>query len=203
MVRHYGGKQEGDNLKKIEIRWLKKYSYLDGWKSGVIKWTSGWDGSESSIGIMGRVSEDDAYIKLTYTQTDQDGIKKDFDYKVYLARSPCNYGGVRYWFICPLSANGKPCDRKVGVLYKNGDYFGCRHCYNLTYASKNENRRYKNYYLFRILDTQTKVEKIRSTMKKSFYAGKPTRKMRRIMRLHQGSEPYVDTLMKREKRGIL
>ena len=49
-----------------------------------------------------------------------------------------NYGGERYWFICPLSG----CSRRVAKLYKpiGAKYFGCRHCYNLSYASRNVSR---------------------------------------------------------------
>lgn len=195
-------KTEADTIKRIQIWWLKKYGYLNGWKSGSIIWKSGFDGSESSVGLDG--SMEGRYIRIYYTQTNRDTSEiKKFDYKVYLTTTPCKYGGARYWFTCPLIRKGVHCGKRVGVLYKDGDYFGCRHCYDLTYSSKNENRKYGSYYLFRILDVETKIEKIRETMKRSFYAGKPTRKMRRIMRLHEGTGPYVATLMRNEKNGIL
>lgn len=197
----YSNRTEADYLKKVEIWWLKNYGYLGGWKSGSIVWTSGFDGSESSIGIVGMTS--DNYVRLYYTQTDSDGKKEDFDYKVRLTTTPCKYGGQRYWFICPLTVNGNHCGKRVGVLYKAGDYFGCRHCHNLIYSSQKENRSYKMRYLFRILEVETKVEKIREKMKRSFYAGKPTRKMRRIIKLNQGIMPDVETLMKNDKKGIL
>jgi hypothetical protein len=48
-----------------------------------------------------------------------------------------HYGGVRWWFICPLTVNGNACQRRVRKLYlpSGGRYFGCRTCYNLTYES--------------------------------------------------------------------
>ena len=198
----YSNRTEADYLKRVQIWWLKKYGYLEGWKSGSIVWTSGWDGSQSSIGITGMTSEN--YIRFYYTQTDSDGEKKDFDYRVQLTTTPCRYGRFRYWFICPLTVNGNYCGKRVGVLYKAGDYFGCRHCHNLTYSSRKENRRGGGMrYLFRILDAETKIEKIREKMKRSFYAGKPTRKMRRVMKLHRGILPDIGTLQKNEKSGIL
>jgi hypothetical protein len=46
----------------------------------------------------------------------------------------------RWWFVCPLVVNGRPCNRRVGKLYLPGAsrYFGCRHCYDLTYTSCQE-----------------------------------------------------------------
>lgn len=200
----YSNKSEADSLKKVEIWWLKKYGYLDGWKSGSLVWTSGWDGSKSSIGITVSTYHEENYVRFYYTQTDrQDGTKKEFDYKVQLTTSPCNYGSRRYWFTCPLTKSGKYCGRRVGVLYKDGDYFGCRHCYDLTYSSKKENRGYKMYYLFRIMDVETKIEKLREKMKRSFYAGKPTKKFSRLLRMRHGIKPHISTLLENEKRGII
>ncbi len=49
-------------------------------------------------------------------------------------------GGVRWWFICPLIKNSTPCRRRVGKLYipPRYKYFGCRHCYELSYRSRQE-----------------------------------------------------------------
>ena len=41
-----------------------------------------------------------------------------------------------WWFICPLIKDGIACNRRVLKLYiGGGKYFGCRHCYELTYQS--------------------------------------------------------------------
>ena len=197
----YSNRTEADYLKKIEIWWLKRYGYLNRWKSGSILWKN--IRGESSIGISVTTMNDENYLRFWYTQTDDDGTKQDFDYKVQLTTTTCRYGGRRYWFICPLVKAGVYCGRRVGVLYKDGNYFGCRHCYDLTYSSRKKNQRYKMHHLFRVLDTQIKTEKIRENMKRSFYAGKPTRKMRRIMRLHRDVKPFLDTLMERDKKGML
>ena len=46
-------------------------------------------------------------------------------------------GGDRWWFTCPLGTKAEACFRQVGKLYlpPGGKYFGCRHCYDLTYRS--------------------------------------------------------------------
>jgi len=84
-------------------------------------------------GAEGRVTA----LQFRYTMTRADGEKESLDYRVRVVATPCNYGGERYWFICPLSYEGRACERRVGKLYlpPGGRYFGCRHCYDLTYES--------------------------------------------------------------------
>lgn len=58
---------------------------------------------------------------------------------IELTWTDCNYGSIRPWFICP-GYNGHSCGRRVAILYYNGLYFRCRHCFDLTYQSRNESR---------------------------------------------------------------
>jgi len=54
-----------------------------------------------------------------------------------------NYGGLRWWFQCPLKGlSGRRCGRRVGKLYlpPGEAYFGCRACHELTYQSRQEHR---------------------------------------------------------------
>lgn len=50
--------------------------------------------------------------------------------------TPCNFGGQRFWFVCPQ------CSRKVGVLYKNpiSDSILCRKCHGLSYMKSRFNK---------------------------------------------------------------
>lgn len=177
-------KQKVDYLKKVEIWWLKKHGYLNGWKSGDIEWEGGFLNEKSSIGI--EVCTIESYARFFYSQMEEKGEKKNFDYKVRLTTTPCNYGGVRYWFICPISKDETYCGRRVSVLYKAGDYFGCRHCHNLTYSSKNRNKKSELYPLFYFLDTERKLEELEETMKRRCYAGKPTKKQKKWRKLVEG-----------------
>jgi len=61
-------------------------------------------------------------------------------YHVELVSTVPRFGGLRWWFVCPLVVNGVPCRRRVGKLYLPGgaSYFGCRRCYDLTYTSSQE-----------------------------------------------------------------
>ena len=50
------------------------------------------------------------------------------------------FGGVRWWFTCPLVTNGVTCHRRAGNLYlpTGARYFGCRHCHDLRSRSSQE-----------------------------------------------------------------
>lgn len=182
MGRWYASKKtEADWLKKVEMSFLKKHGYLSWWSRSDITWTNKWADTKSSVTIESTIRPPDPHVRFIYTQTDRDtGEQQHFDYKVRLATTPCHYGGKRYWFICSLSVNGKYCGRRVGVLYKGGDYFGCRHCYNLTYDSKNENRRYRSYPLFQSLTYYKQMDELKEKIKRRDYAGKPTRKQKKL-----------------------
>ena len=132
----YSSRKTVSECETVDVFWLNQHDYFRGYKSGVIEWKRG-DKVTSSIGIEVNVL-DHSYMRLYYTQTNRfTGKKTELDYKVRLVTTPCNFGGVRYWFICSLVVDGKSCLRRVGKLYlpPGGKYFGCRHCYDLTHES--------------------------------------------------------------------
>lgn len=191
----YSRKTEADDVKKISVSFLNKHDYFCGWRSGTITWTHGWSGNKNSVGTEASTTDDEKYLRIHYTQTDNTtGEKKDFDYKIPLTTTPCNFGGHRYWFICPWYKNGVYCGRRVGTLYKDGDYFACRHCYELTYASRKENRNYKYSPLFNALKIEMKIEALQEKIKRPYYAGKPTKKQQRLFRLYRQLGYYSDLL---------
>ncbi|MBI4298690.1 MAG: hypothetical protein HY666_02920 [Chloroflexi bacterium] len=126
----------------IDIPWLSRHDYFCGFNGGGIQWKNSLGEVTISIGIQVSLIGDlgGNYLRLQYTQTSHSGEKAALDYKVELVNTSCNYGGVRYWFICPLVVNGKTCSRRVAKLYlpPRGKYFGCRQCYSLTYRSCKE-----------------------------------------------------------------
>jgi hypothetical protein len=107
-----------------------------------------WRVTAGSIGLQVLMLENDEHVRLQYAQIDNNtGKKSEFDYKVRLVSTPCFYGGLRWWFICPLIANGQACKRRVEVLYLGGgEYFGCRHCCNLTYDCQKESGKFDRYF---------------------------------------------------------
>ncbi|MDP3296846.1 MAG: hypothetical protein Q8N09_04510 [Thermodesulfovibrionia bacterium] len=175
----------------LSIFWLQKHGDLDkdcSYKSGVITWTSGF-GNKSSIGFSvvkdnWGTAEEKTYIELKYTHTDRwTEEKSDMDFKIPLATTPCNYGGVRYWFICPLSKNGQYCGRRVGVIYSIGKWFGCRHCGEIAYAKQMEGGKFR-WNGVSVPD----IERAKKEIKRYYYNGKPTRKYRRLIRLNEKFE---------------
>lgn len=187
-----------ESSRSLSIFWLKKHDYLCGWRSGGIKWTSGW-GNESSIGFTVDIDEFAPYIQFKYTQTDCDGKKEDLDYKVELMTTPCYFGGKRYWFICPLIVEGQPCRRRVGVLYLAQKWFGCRKCYDLAYASQHESRSGYWAVFRRILDPSEKLEKQYMEMRVKYWRGQPTKRYRRWLQ-KQGQTPSPQELLLAERQ---
>lgn len=176
----------------FSIFWLKKNGYLKrdlSYASGGIKWSYGGEEKSSiSFSIIrdewDAFKEDSGYMKLQYTHTNhQTGEKESMDYKVELTTTPCNYNGVRYWFICPLSKNGQYCGKRVGVLYSIGKWFGCRHCGEIAYAKQMEGGKYR-WNGISVPD----IEKAEKEVKRMYYKGKPTRKYKRYLRLNDKFE---------------
>jgi hypothetical protein len=67
----------------------------------------------------------------------------DQRYAVEVTSTVPRFGGLRWWFVCPLSVNGNECGRRVGKLYlpDGARYFGCRRCHDLVYRSSQEARK--------------------------------------------------------------
>jgi hypothetical protein len=111
-------------------------------------------------------------IRLAFVNDSSESFSRGIEHTVELETTPCNFGKKRYWFICL-------CGRRVGALYlpPRGHYFGCRHCYQLSYRSRNEDR----YAALHRLD------RYRPTVKRLTWRGKPTRKARRLRALEHRS----------------
>lgn len=136
---HWDKKTTVEECKSVSTTFLKQHDYFCGVRWGGMKWTRGGE-ETGSISFMVSVQDWTGEIRFQYTQTQRhSGEKESLDYPVRLTATSCRYGGKRWWFICPLIKNGYPCNRRVLKLYLgSGKYFGCRHCYNLTYESCQE-----------------------------------------------------------------
>ena len=177
------GKVEADGLLKIRSEFLQKKGFFKSNLGGQLIWTNSRSGKTNSIGIQTDIKEDAGSLRLYYTQTDQEsGQSKDFDYKILITSTPCHYGGRRFWFICPLSVRNQYCGRRINVLFKLGDYFGCRKCHRLTYASQNYGGRNKGFVSI------PDIEEAEKKVKRYYYKGKPTRQYRRVLRLNERFE---------------
>lgn len=96
-----------------------------------------WSNSRTQVVLssLGYTSDmrnpEDMYVRLRYTAT---RTEESFDYKIRIERTPLNFGGHRYWFICPYTG------KRVAKLYKaSAEYkYASRHAFNLPYASQSE-----------------------------------------------------------------
>jgi hypothetical protein len=70
-------------------------------------------------------------VWLSYCHRRSDEPWKDEAYSIHIEWTPCNYGGTRAWFRCPV----RGCGRRVAILYENG-IFACRTCHQLVYESQ-------------------------------------------------------------------
>jgi hypothetical protein len=193
---HWDKKDTVEDCRTVSIAFLRKNDYLCGWRSGTISWTN-WCGEKTaSIGVTVSTMDGENHTRFQYTHIHRStGEKTECDYKVQLVTTPCHLGGVRWWFICPLSKNGVYCGRRVGKLYlpPGGKYYGCRHCYGLSYESRNEPRHGRFAYMGRYMALDRQMEKLREKTNRWTYRGRPTRKARRLQMLEARLETYGET----------
>jgi len=199
---YWDKKRTVEDCKGISMSFLRKNGYFESsWPRGIV-WTN-WRGEETaSMTVSVHTSEVEGHVRLMYTMTDRDTRKQtSFDYRVQLATTPCHLGGVRWWFLCPLSRNGVSCGRRVAKLYRapRADYYGCRHCYDLSYESRNECRRGRFAHMDHFLMLNRRREKLMEKMTRWTYRGIPTRKARRLDAL--GTQ--LETLSRSHLGGLL
>jgi hypothetical protein len=142
-----GGFGSGERLKKkttvgrcLELdagRFSKAASMNFGLLSmGELVWTRSRHGRNLSLRYwLEPKAKDLAVLRIT-TLLDAHGNEPVLEY-IHLKGTIPNFGGVRWWFICPLLNAEVPCNRRVKKLYfpPGGQYFGCRACFDLTYES--------------------------------------------------------------------
>jgi hypothetical protein len=114
-------------------RWMREGILRDGVvRSGLRQW-----GASGQWSIAYQADASVLTVRLRYT------IKNSgerFDYPISLQTTEPRFGGLRWWFTCPLSTGDKRCARRVRKLFlpPGCKYFGCRYCYSLTYQSRRE-----------------------------------------------------------------
>lgn len=123
----YGAKATTNEYCSLDVRTCVREGALRPGYSANWEWTRK-GGTVASIQMR---AEQDRIIVI-YRRPCGGGWR-DEEYPVRVVRTPCNLGGSRAWFICPVHG----CGRRVAILY-GGGIFGCRHCYQLAYPSSRE-----------------------------------------------------------------
>jgi hypothetical protein len=133
-MRWWNKKDTVEDGLTLSISWFRKNNYLYGGKRyGGISWSNSWRGEKfANILFVIDVDEDDLpnnHIVLIYTSYGED-IRERID----IDTTPCNFGGVRYWFVCPS------CNRRASKIHvaPGSRHFRCRNCADLTYRSCQE-----------------------------------------------------------------
>jgi hypothetical protein len=125
------------------------------WTRGSWGWTyEGEDRPHATIGYEASLTDvENGWLRLHYRRNEQ-----VVDYRVQLEATRPNFGGLRWWFICPLVRRDGGRPRRVAKLYLpcGGKYFGSREGYGLTYTSCQESR--KSCGLFRRLAAEMGTE---------------------------------------------
>jgi len=124
--------------------------------AGIILWSR--NGKPSGSCSYTLVFEHDGpVLTVSYTVT-VGGTATHERNPIKMVSTTCHYGGVRWWFACPT------CKRRVGTVHlaPGARRFACRRCHDLTYAARQDRRRYGGYLgvLVSHLDRATKFEKI-------------------------------------------
>jgi hypothetical protein len=79
------------------------------WHRGSCAWGA------CSIGFEANTLElASAWLRLSYTFTN---TGDRIDYRIDLQTTQPHFGGLRWWFTCPLVVEGRPCGRRVAKLY--------------------------------------------------------------------------------------
>lgn len=187
MGRYSTGAISTNECRKIKMSYLLENGLLKKGArvSGVISWT---DESRISIICQNNHEGNEKYIRLLYTNTDRDGNKKEYDYRVNITSIPSNLGkGEVLYFICPITY--KRCRVLYGgaygsPIYKSREAYSHRIYYKCQYQSKNY------YWLIRYNDTKEQLEKLTKIAHKSHYKNKPTKLLQRIEYLEKMLQYY-------------
>ena len=99
--------------------------------SGSLMWSDAHSGEKiASIDFEASlISEGHAWARLRYIDGGQ-----LMDYRVQIQASPCHYGGMRWWWVCPISG------LRVAKLYlpPGATTFAPRQIYRLAYRSQRD-----------------------------------------------------------------
>jgi hypothetical protein len=129
--RRYGYcKPLAEDCMYIDVRQLNRNGCLAPGRKYSLKWQNGSDIQVETTAEA---------LKLLYNVSSNGQPREEVYIKVPLSWTPCNFGGMRAWFICP------GCGRRAAKLYLESRYFLCRHCNNLAYSSQREDRQMREF----------------------------------------------------------
>lgn len=131
--------------------------------SGILAWKR-LIGPDPSIGLKTQCYGENGHMRLIYTASSLFKDPQNVNYAIELFTTRPNFGGVRWWFICP----NQECDRKVVKLYQppGATHFLCRTCHNLTYLSCRESGKSDPLFESIARDTGLSIKEVKKAWKK-------------------------------------
>ena len=181
MSRLYlNAKEKVEDCLALHVSPLNKSKIFKTSNSGTLSWVDSDDKLNYVIGF----DDFTPTISISYSVTYSSGQQQSINQTFYLSKTFCNFEGSRYWFICS-------CGKRVGILYKPSfsDTFACRHCYNLTYQSRNRSGFEKQMGK---APSIPELDALRESVKRTSYKGKPTKRFIKYkQKLNQFEAYYV------------
>lgn len=125
----HGGNPCTDKMNELDVRQLARAGRLSpgqffGW---------GWTRRGRKVASVD-IQSCAGHVILSYRTRSSNADWQEMNYPVRLTWTPCNYGGERAWWICPVAG----CGRRVAILF-GGSRYACRQCHRLAYRSQREN----------------------------------------------------------------
>ena len=129
----WGGRPTADMSKKIDLAWMIRTGKAKPgqWISGSLSWSCG---GQSAGWISYSANMEDPYaseLKLSFSRASGED-RESVEQRVRLIFTEPNYGGRRWWMICPYKGI------RVAKLYmpNGGDRFASRKAWRLAYQSQ-------------------------------------------------------------------
>jgi hypothetical protein len=116
-----------DMVPAIDIRQLQRRRGLAPGSRFVETWSRG-----GMVAAQVAIEVQQNNLLFRYARLSGAGDRESVQCVVPIAATPCNYGGVRRWFLCP------DCRKRIAVIYIQGRSCSCRQCNYLVYRSQRE-----------------------------------------------------------------
>lgn len=131
----YGARTTCESCNWIDVRRWHREGRLLPDQNFTYSWT--YFGGEPA-GTVNVHTESDVVVLNYRARSWRTAQWKTISQRVPIRWTECHFGGRRPWFVCAVYIEGQYCGRRVAVIYAAGDYFACRRCLDLAYASQQE-----------------------------------------------------------------
>jgi hypothetical protein len=129
-------KTTAEETHSVDVRYLHREGLLEPGRWFSLRWSRAGRETGSIRGVVDGSARPEQVLLLYRHRSGPRTEWEDVHEPVALEWTGCNFGGERPWFVCP----GLGCGRRAAILYGEGRYFLCRHCYDLVYESQRENQ---------------------------------------------------------------